>query len=103
MALIKPVGSVQWVASIAPDVIGYRVFWTIDGTAPDYTSQSVDVGNVTGVQLPFTGLEAFEGILQVGVAAIDAAGNVSDIAAPVNIPLDSIAPDAPTGVVYVAA
>ena len=103
MALIKPVGKVQWVASIAPDVVGYRVYWTTDGTSPDYTSQFVDVGNVIEVQLPLAGLEAFDGTLLLGVAAVDAIGNVSDITAPISIPLDQVAPDSPSGVVYIAA
>jgi len=101
MSLIKPVGKLTWVASTATDVVGYRAYWTTDGVAPSYTSTFVDVGNITEVQLPFPGMEAFEGVLQVGIAAIDGAGNVSDITAPILVPLDQIAPAAPSGVVYV--
>jgi hypothetical protein len=102
MSLIKPVGSITWVASIAPDVVGYKIFWTADGTAPTYTSSFIDAGNVTTMQLPFAGMEAFEGTLQIGVASVDATGNVSDITTPISVPLDSVAPDSPTGVTFIA-
>ena len=103
MSLIKPAGKLQWGASVATDVVGYKVYFTTDGTAPSYTSESVDVGNVTEIQLPFPGLTAFEGDVQVSIAAVDHVGNVSDLTPAVVVPLDDVAPDAPSGVVYVAA
>ena len=103
MSLIKPVGKIKWGASTSPDVVGYRIFWTDDDTFPTYESRFVDVGNVTEVQLPLAGMEAIEDTLTIGIAAVDTAGNVSDISSVVDVPLDAVAPEAPSGVVYVIA
>ena len=100
MSLVRPSGSLTWVASTSPDVVGYRVFQSPDGTPLDYSSPAADVGNVTTVELPVAGLPAVEGSVIFGVASVDGVGNVSDIFQIPAVLIDVTPPTPPTDVVY---
>ena len=78
-------------------VVSFNVYY-VKGGAVDYASPKVSVAVVAGqatytlavpAQLPLT-----EGQYQLGVSALDAAGNESDIAV-LNSPFDFTAPTAP--------
>ena len=79
MSLVRPSGSLTWVASTSPDVVGYRVFQSPDGTPLDYSSPAADVGNVTTVQLPVAGLPAVEGSVIFGVGGNSSGDNVATV------------------------
>ena len=100
MALIKPYGKLNWQASPSTDTVSYRVYQGTDTAPPDYSSPSVDVGNVTEVALPIAGLPGIEGMVIFAVAAVDNAGNLSDLANAEAVLLDATPPAPPTEVHY---
>jgi hypothetical protein len=95
----------QWVASAAPDVVAYRVYFGPNDTVFDYTQPFVEVpGDVTSLPLSHPALSALpEGEYDFAVAAVDDAGNESDFAEVEKVPLDVQAPSAPTNVEVVDA
>ncbi len=102
MALIKPQGSLSWTASTSEDVVSYLVYQGEAGNSPTYESPHVDVGNVTTVQLPLTGLPAGEGPVVFAIAAVDRVGNISDLADVEPVLIDVTPPSPPTDPVYSA-
>ena len=102
MALVKAQGRVSWQPSLSADTVSYRVYQGTDTNPPTYDSPSVDVGNVTEVALPIAGLPGVEGMVVFGVAAVDGAGNQSDLANAEAVLIDVTAPQPPTEVKYSA-
>lgn len=100
MALLMPVGSLNWTASTSTDVVGYNVYYG-DATTVDYNSPKVSVGLVTTVALPVAGQPPVDGDIKYAVAPVDDAGNIGDLTI-VTVSLDTIAPDAVTNLAYVA-
>lgn len=92
-----------WTASTAADVATYRVYATPDVEPITYSSDFVDVGLVTEVDLGALANDGFaplvdaEGKFNLGVSAVDGMGNESDIAVRPSVPLDFVPPAAPTG------
>jgi hypothetical protein len=89
--------SVRWNASTAPNVTGYKLYWTVGGGV-NYDSDFAEVGNVTKVILPddIPSFPILASDIELGVAAVDHIGNESDIAKfPAHF--DFTAPDAPAG------
>lgn len=99
MALLNPIGKIQWKGSVSKDVIAYRVFWSFTGNTPsdhiaknvDYSSSYIDVTEPPqpgekywSVTLPLVGMNlgsipsAIQAV-KVGLASMDSAGNLSDI------------------------
>jgi len=98
--LIKPQGKITWTASASTDVVAYIVYQE-DGMPVGYDSPSVNVGNQTSVDLPLAGLPEVESDdVNIGVAAVDHIGNLSDITQIVTS-IDVTAPDAPTNLQHV--
>lgn len=97
MSLIKPAGKLTWVPSTSTDVVSTRIFWSLDGTDVTYNSPSEDFPiTITEASLPFIGMGAVSDVvMKMGIAAIDDAGNISDIVQ-IDVPLDVIAPESPT-------
>lgn len=91
-----------WDASTASDVAGYRVYAAQAGAGIDYDTPSVDVGNVTEVNIGelandgYAPLVDADGVFDLGVAAVDDMGNESHISIVANVPLDFVPPAAPT-------
>jgi hypothetical protein len=87
--------SVRWNASTAPNVIGYKLYWTVGGGV-NYDSDFAEVGNVTKVILPddIPSFPILAHDIELGVAAVDHIGNESDI---ITFParFDFTAPEAP--------
>lgn len=100
MALIKPQGSLSWTASPSTDVVSYELYQGEQGQAPTYDSPHVDVGNVTSATLPVEGLPMVEGTVIFAVAAVDAAGNKSDLAPVAPVLIDVTPPLPPIDPVY---
>lgn len=100
MALIHPQGALSWIASPSVDVQSYRIYQGSDAEPPTYTSPSVDVGNVTRIQLPITGLPAVEGTVIFAIGAVDGAGNISDLVDAAPVLIDVTAPQPPTDFAY---
>lgn len=102
MALIRPQGILKWQPSDSADVVSYRIYQNADDPAlePTYNSPFVDVGLVLEAQLPIDGLPPVEGEVVFAVAAVDGAGNVSDLTIGDPVLIDVTPPSAPTGLVY---
>lgn len=92
-----------WEASSAADVETYLVYVEPEATPVTYDSPSTAVGLVTSVDLGelansgFAPLVNAEGNFNLGVSAVDGAGNESDIAVLTAVPLDFVPPTPPTG------
>lgn len=102
MALIRPQGILKWQPSVSADVVSYRIYQNADdpNLVPTYDSPFVDVGLVLEARLPIEGLPSVEGDVVFAVAAVDGAGNVSDLTIGDPVLIDVTPPSAPTGLVY---
>lgn len=102
MALIRPQGILKWQPSDSADVVSYRIYQNANdpNMAPTYDSPFVDVGLALEMRLPIEGLPPVEGNVVFAVAAVDGAGNVSDLTVGVPVLIDVTPPGAPTGLVY---
>lgn len=93
----------RFTPSTSPDVVGYRVYVDLPG-AVSYGSPSAEVGDLTPatdgkIEVDLAGLDVTrtkDGVYDIAVAALDDAGNESDLAVLSDVTLDFIAPDAPT-------
>ncbi|MBE3137673.1 MAG: hypothetical protein IMZ43_09850 [Thermoplasmata archaeon] len=97
MAYIKP-KTMMWGASPDPDVVSYVVRWAIPPVVIDYDptiNSGTDVGKVSSVKLPLSGMPDIDGELTIGITAKDDVGNESDPAEG-TFPFDFKAPAAPT-------
>jgi len=95
---------ISWGASTATDTQGYKLYWSVgEGTTLDYTSDNVDVGNVTSVTIPddVASFPLVDNTINIGVTAYDDVGNESDMTT-ISSPFDFTAPDAPTNLVVTA-
>jgi len=83
-------------ASGSTDVVGYKLYIEVVPTAVSYESQSFDLGNITTVDLAtLPGITTTDGVYNLGITAIDDAGNESSFSLINDVPLDFLAPDAP--------
>jgi len=86
--------------SNSPDVVGYKLYIETAPTPVDYNSKSFDLGNNTSVDLStLPGMTTTDGVYNLGVSALDDAGNESSFSVLENVPLDFAAPDAPGALV----
>ncbi len=77
---IKP-KTMMWGASPDTDVVTYVVRWAIPPTKIEYDptiNAGLDIGLITQVSLPLTGMPNIDGQLTIGLTAKDDAGNESD-------------------------
>jgi hypothetical protein len=91
--------------SASPDVVAYRLYYTPAPAPPTYDSPNTELGMPeadaeTGkLFVDLAELEAMtsiDGIFNLGIVAVDDAGNESSMLILSEIPLDFTAPDAPT-------
>jgi hypothetical protein len=95
MSKVKNV-DISWVASDSPDVVGYRFYYQDVDMFLDYDAPYVDLGNVTTINVAAVlELSGLDGIYNIGITAIDDAGNESAMSIAENIPLDLESPNAP--------
>lgn len=95
----------RWTPSASPDVVAYRLYFEPAPAPPTYDSPNADLGlpavdEATGkaaVDLAsLAGMTTTDGIYNLGLVAVDDAGNESSMTILTEAPLDFIAPDAPT-------
>lgn len=93
---------IRFSPSGSPDVIGYKLYIEKDPNPVTYTSQSFDLGNpapagglieVDVAALP--GMTTYDGVYNIGVVAVDDAGNQSSMSTKSGVALDFVAPDPP--------
>lgn len=78
----------------SPDVVGYKIYYTLTGGTLDYDAPFADIGLNLEVNLEdYFGIA--DGRFDLGVVAVDDAGNESDMSIVLDVPLDFIAPDPP--------
>ena len=87
--------TLRWTASLAPDVEGYYIYIQLVPEPVTQSSQQYDVGNVTEIELNSL-LGDVDGTYNIGVSAYDDVKNEGPMALIQNVPLDFVAPDAPT-------
>ena len=88
-----------WEPSMSDDVVKYRLYWSEEGLV-DYASTSVDVGDVTEVVIPddIPSFPRIKGEVALGIAAVNDAGNESDMAK-MTARINFLVPEAPTNLV----
>jgi len=97
---IKKTGKIKrkrlrWHRSSSPEVITYRLYWSVEGDV-DYDSQYVELGNVVEAVLPddIPSFPLITGTLHLGITGLSKAGNESDMTK-ISAPLDFSVPEAP--------
>jgi len=91
----------KFAASGSPDVIGYKLYIELSPNQVTYNSQAFDLGNnvidgyVETDLADIEGMTTLDGVYNIGVTAIDDAGNESCMTMLDNVPLDFLAPDPP--------
>jgi hypothetical protein len=92
--------TIKFDPSGSPDVAGYKLYMTESGTALSYASPSFDLGGATEVDIStLPGMTTQNGTYDLGVAAVDEAGNESSMSKAEGVVLDFVAPDPPGPVV----
>ena len=85
------------------DVVGYKLYVQ---EAPDpvgYDSDFYELGNVTQIDIAtLPGMTTKDGVYNIGVTAVDDAGNESSFSTIDNVPLDFVAPDPPGPLSFVS-
>jgi len=83
-------------ASDSPDVVGYKLYLEPSPTPITYSSPSFDIGNATSVDVSkLEGMADKDGVYNIGVTAVDDAGNESDFSLVNDVALDFLAPNPP--------
>jgi hypothetical protein len=83
-------------ASPSPDVVGYKLYMVEQPDPLDYTAQSWDLGNLTSVDIStLDGMTTKNGTYDLGVVAVDSAGNESSMSIAEGVVIDFVAPDPP--------
>jgi Tfp pilus assembly protein PilZ len=89
----------RWEPAAGEETAKYKVYWSENGTV-DYTSSFEEVGAVTQVILPddIPSFPRIAGNLELGIAAVNLAGNESDITK-ISAYFDFTVPEAPKSLV----
>lgn len=99
MSKVKNV-TLSFPASDSPDVVGYMLYMETVPAPVTYDSQSFDLGAVTTIDLStLDGMTTLDGVYNLGVVAVDDAGNLSSLSLINDVPLDFTAPNPPGQVV----
>ncbi len=103
MAKVKGL-TLSFPASTSPDVVGYKMYIEEAPNEVTYDSQSFDLGNETTVDIAtLDGMSTKDGVYNVGVTAVDDAGNESSMSLAADVPLDFAAPNPPGELSFVAS
>lgn len=106
-------GKIVFTPSASPDVTGYRLYWSpadtpVDYSAPNYLYEAAslpdDSDNPAKKVLDLSHIEAMQtvdGNYNLGLTAVDDAGNESGMSVLEGIALDFVAPDPPTELQYI--
>ena len=94
MSKIKEV-KLSFPASESADVVGYKLYIEVVPNEVTHSSTlSYDLGNNTTIILNEI-MSDIDGVYNIGVVAVDDAGNESDFSLVSDVPLDFIPPQAP--------
>ncbi len=98
--------TIKFPPSSSPDVVGYKLYLEEAPNEVTYDSESIDLGNpvdpsgLVVVDLTkFSELTTKDGVYNIGITAIDDAGNESSMSKASDVPLDFVAPDPPGALV----
>lgn len=95
MAKVKDV-NLSFPGSGSPDVVGYKLYIETAPNPITYDSPSFDLGNNTSIDLStLPGMTSQDGVYNLGITAVDDAGNESSFSLINDVPLDFAAPDPP--------
>jgi len=100
MAKLQP-AILRFPPSGSPDVVTYKLYMELEGVGLTYDSQSYDIGNniVDGMVVvdlaTVPGMTSLDGVYDIGVTAVDDAGNESSMSTKDSVPLDFTPPDPP--------
>ncbi len=87
--------TLRWSPSVAQDVVGYNLYIEEAPNPVVATSTKIELGNVNEVVLN-DHLNDIDGTYNLGLSARDDGDNEGPITVMNDVPLDFIAPDAPT-------
>jgi hypothetical protein len=83
-------------ASASTDVVGYKLYLELAPQPVTYESQSFELGYKTEVIIStLPGVDQLDGVYNIGVTAVDEAGNESEFKLLNDVALDFYAPDPP--------
>jgi hypothetical protein len=95
MAKVKGL-TMTFPASDSPDVVGYKLYIAEAPETVTYDSQAFDLGMSTEIDLStLPGMTTKDGVYNMGVTAVDDAGNESSMSLANEVPLDFVAPNPP--------
>lgn len=101
MAQVKGL-TITFPPSDSPDVVGYKMYIIETPEAVDYDSPSVDLGNVTEIDMALVeGMSTKDGIYNLGIVAVDDAGNESSMSLANDVPLDFAPPNPPGAITFI--
>lgn len=99
MPKVKTV-KISFPPSGSPDVAGYRLYMSESPAPVDYACPSWDLGSNTSVDLStLDGMTTRDGTYNLGIVAVDGAGNESSMSILEGVALDFVAPDPPGQIV----
>ncbi len=95
MAKVKSV-TMSFPPSSSADVVGYKMYMEESPSPVTDQSQMYDLGLNTSIDLStLPGMTTNDGIYNLGITAVDDAGNESGMTVLNDVALDFVAPDAP--------
>lgn len=95
MAKVQSV-NLSFPPSDSPDVEGYKLYLEEAPAEVNYDSLSFDLGNNTSIDLAtLDGMTTRDGLYNIGITAVDEAGNESSMSLISDVPLDFEAPNPP--------
>lgn len=95
MALVRNV-TLSFEPSDSIDVVGYNLYLEESPEVPTFDSQMWELGDVTTVDMStLDGMTTKDGVYNIGVSAVDKAGNLSSMSMASDVPLDFDAPNPP--------
>ena len=93
--------TISFPPSASPDVVGYKLYVEEAPNTVSYDSASVDLGVETTVDLStVAGMSTRDGVYNLGITAVDDAGNESSMSVANDVALDFTEPD-PPGVISI--
>jgi len=88
--------TLSFAPSDSPDVVGYKLYIEPVPAPVSYESLSFDLRNETTIVLSsLPGMTSQDGVFNLGVSAVDDAGNESSMSLISDVPLDFEAPNPP--------
>lgn len=95
MSIVKSI-VISFPPSASPDVASYKLYMEEQPNPVTYQSQNWNIGKNTSVDLStLEGMTSKDGTYNIGVAAVDSAGNESSMSTKEGVVLDFVAPDPP--------